>query len=132
MPCSVILGFVPAEHVFQPHAEDARDAEGTFERRGIATLFDGDHGLPRNADLLGKGGLAHPVMSLAQLLDAIRNRGAFRHASHAPTVEEYLERIFRNLAQHQGTEDDVEQQVSVAEPAKVPEAAKCTDGQHIA
>ena len=61
-------------------AEDPRDAKGAFEGGGVAALFDGDHGLPRHADLFGQGRLAHPVMGLSQGLHTVQDRGAFGHA----------------------------------------------------
>ena len=66
--------------VIEADAEAPGDAEGAFEGGGVAALFDGDHGLPRHADLLGQGRLAHPVMGLAQCLHAVQDRGAFGHA----------------------------------------------------
>ena len=64
----------PAEDILQANAEDAADAKGAFERRGITPLLDCDDGLPRNADLFGECRLAQLAVLFAQLFDAVGNR----------------------------------------------------------
>src|SRR4051812_44304322 len=63
------------EDVVERHAEHSGDLESQLQRRRIPALFDGDDGLPGNADPFGKVGLSHFGVSEPERADPVGDPG---------------------------------------------------------
>ena len=67
------------EDVVETHVEYAGDLEGHLDGRGIAGLFDGDDGLPGDADPVGKLGLGHLPSTEPERTDPVGNLRGLDH-----------------------------------------------------
>lgn len=106
--------FIPAEYILDADAKKARYPERALQRWRIPVLLDRDDGLTCYADGVAELLLGHGPMLFAQAAHPVGDRRLTGHDLQRRPVEDDLQHVLHNLAEHQAGKNGVEQQVAIA------------------